>query len=52
MNIFLWNDYYSFWDKPYQEINFKSHANTALLCKLGKMLSGLHMPNEIEIYQS
>ena len=22
-----------FWDKPYQEINFKNHSNYVLLCK-------------------
>ena len=32
-----------FWDKPCQEINFKSHLNSALLCKYGEILSKLHM---------
>ena len=32
-----------FWDKPYQRINFKSHSNTVILCKLGKILLDLHM---------
>ena len=35
-----------FLDKPYQEINFKTHLNSVLLvcyCKYGKMLSDLHI---------
>ena len=32
-----------FWDKPYQEINSKSHLNNILLCKQGKILSVLNM---------
>ena len=32
-----------FLDKLYQEINFKSHLNSVLLCKYGKILSDLHM---------
>ena len=39
-----------FWDKPYQEINFKSHLNTVLLFKLGKVLSDLHMSDYISFY--
>ena len=31
----------NFLDKPYQEINFKSHLNSLLLCKQGKILSDL-----------
>ena len=27
------------YDNPYQQTNFKSHYNTVILCKLGKMLS-------------
>ena len=33
----------NFLDKPYQEINFKSHLNSVLLCKQGKTLPDLHM---------
>ena len=36
-----------FLDKPYQEINFKSHLNSVLLCKLGKILSDLYMSRVI-----
>ena len=36
-----------FLDKPYQEIDFKSHLNSALLCKYGKMLSDLHISRVI-----
>ena len=32
-----------FLDKSYQEINFKSHLSSALLCKWGKRLSDLHI---------
>ena len=32
-----------FWDKPYKEINFKSHSKSVLLCKQQKLLSHLHM---------
>ena len=52
-----------FWDKPYQELNFKNHSNTTILS--GKMMSDVHTPrliffilfvythfcNEIEIWQ-
>ena len=52
-----------FLDKPYQEINFKSHLNSVLPCKQGKLLSDLpmssviwlldcvHFYNEIEKFQ-
>ena len=30
-----------FWDKPYQEMNFKSHSNSVAFCKYGKILSDL-----------
>ena len=33
----------SFLDKPYHEINFKSHLDRALLCKYGNILSDLHI---------
>ena len=33
----------NFLDKPYQKKKFKSHLNSVLPCKLGKMLSDLHM---------
>ena len=36
-----------FWEKTHQEINFKSHVNSALLCKQGKILSDLHMSSSI-----
>ena len=42
MNFFFSKTVIYFCDKPYQEINFKCHSNTAILCKLGKMLSDLH----------
>ena len=32
-----------FWDKHYQEINFKSHLNSVLLGKWGKIMPDLHM---------
>ena len=32
-----------FLGKPYQKINFKSHLNSELPCKEGKILSDLHM---------
>ena len=32
-----------FLDTPYQEINFKSHLNTLLLCKSVKIMSDLHI---------
>ena len=48
-----------FWDKPYQEINFKSHLNIVLLrtttlnsalpCNKWKMLLDLHVPRIILI---
>ena len=37
MDIFHWNCYYSSWDKPYQKTSFKSHSNTAILCKAGRI---------------
>ena len=36
-----------FLDKPYQEINFKSHLSSVLPCKWLKILSDLHMPHVI-----
>ena len=36
-----------FLDKPYQEINFKSHLNSVLPCKEGKLLSDLPMSSVI-----
>ena len=36
-----------FLDKRYQEINFKSHLDSVLLCKQGKILSDLHMSHVI-----
>ena len=32
-----------FFDKPYQQINFKSQLNSVLPCKWVKILSDLHM---------
>ena len=34
----------------YQEIIFKGHLNSALLCKEGKILSDLHMPRVIAFH--
>ena len=34
---------FTFWDKPYQEINLKSHLNSVLLFNQGKTLSDLYM---------
>ena len=34
-----------FLHKLYQQTNFKSHLNSVLLCKQGKMLSGFHISN-------
>ena len=39
-----------FWDKPCQEINFKSHSSTVLLYKVGKMLSDLHISRLVLFY--
>ena len=36
-----------FLDKLYQEINFKKHLNSVLLCKQGKMLPDLHISRVI-----
>ena len=36
-----------FLDKPYQEKDFESHLNSALLFKYGKMLSDLHISRVI-----
>ena len=36
-----------FLDKGYQEINFKSHLDSVLLCQKGKILSDLHMSHVI-----
>ena len=37
-----------FWDKPYQEINFKSHLNSVLICI--KILSDFHISCFILIF--
>ena len=36
-----------FCDKFFQEVNFKSHLNSALRCKYGKILWDLHMSDLI-----
>ena len=36
-----------FWDKPYQEMDFKSHSNSVAFCKYGKILSDLQVPHLI-----
>ena len=42
--FFLWELLsFIFLDKPYQEINFKSHLNSVVFCKQGKILSYFHM---------
>ena len=41
-----------FWDKPYQEINFKILLNSGLRCKWGKILSDFHMPCLVSFHVS
>ena len=40
----------NFWDKPYQEVNFKSHLNSVVLSKQGKIQSDLHISHFILIF--